>query len=98
MERTKIVEQCEGCDRIKDQYCSTYLFPEKKWRLGCPLFPKQISEETARQKRDRFAGKRTSKSAIHGALGYKGLDWNEHSIGRNQGGKRRTGKKTYRAH
>ena len=34
----QIVEQCEGCERIKEfeggKYCSTYPQPAVKWRLG----------------------------------------------------------------
>lgn len=34
-----IVDQCEGCKRIDNGYCSAYINPEAKWSYGkkCPL-------------------------------------------------------------
>ncbi len=33
-QKTSIIDKCKGCDRINGQFCSAYLFPDKKWRLG----------------------------------------------------------------
>lgn len=35
----KIVEKCNGCDRIDNGYCRAYINPSVKWRSGrqCPL-------------------------------------------------------------
>ena len=37
-----IIDKCEGCDRIENGYCTAYINPEAKWRVGgpdgiCPL-------------------------------------------------------------
>lgn len=33
--RREIVEQCTGCSYVEEEkYCSAYLSPERKWRLG----------------------------------------------------------------
>jgi len=35
----EIVEECEGCSRIDNGYCSAYINPKAKWSAGkqCPL-------------------------------------------------------------
>ena len=35
----KIVEECIGCNRIDNGYCSAYINPKNKWSFGkqCPL-------------------------------------------------------------
>jgi hypothetical protein len=35
----KIVEQCEGCNKVENGYCRAYINPENKWKYGreCPL-------------------------------------------------------------
>jgi len=46
-EREPIIDKCEGCESVVDghepffpkyavrkKYCSTYLYPKKKWHLG----------------------------------------------------------------
>jgi len=35
----EIVEECKGCNRIDNGYCSVYINPKAKWRAGkrCPL-------------------------------------------------------------
>lgn len=79
------------CGLFDDRYCNVYLYPEGKWSLGCPLFltaekKKELSFEEKRAQRARtFAGKGTSLKAINGALGYKGLGWTGHAIGKNKG-------------
>lgn len=38
MEKKKIVEKCQGCERTKDDFCVAYRDPSYWWRLGiCPL-------------------------------------------------------------
>lgn len=43
---SQIVEQCEGCGRIKefegDKYCGTYPQPVTKWRLGVCNFSTHV--------------------------------------------------------
>lgn len=35
----EIVEECNGCNRIDNGYCSAYINPSVKWKAGrqCPL-------------------------------------------------------------
>ena len=40
LDKTEIIEQCEGCSRIHEygKHCTVYLYPESKWRSGnCPM-------------------------------------------------------------
>ncbi|MDY0275746.1 MAG: PxxKW family cysteine-rich protein [Desulfomicrobium sp.] len=43
---SQIVEQCEGCGRIKEfeggKYCGTYPQPASKWRLGVCNFSTHV--------------------------------------------------------
>ena len=43
------VENCEGCDRVKDyptgKYCSSYPQPESKWQNGKCNFATHIEQE-----------------------------------------------------
>jgi len=32
-----VVEKCAGCEKIVNNYCSAYIYPAAKWRIGCPL-------------------------------------------------------------
>lgn len=34
-----IVEQCRGCDRVENGYCTVYTTPKAKWTLSkiCPM-------------------------------------------------------------
>ena len=34
-----IVEQCEGCEKIENGYCKSYIHPAAKWSHGskCPM-------------------------------------------------------------
>ncbi|MGC8492307.1 MAG: PxxKW family cysteine-rich protein [Syntrophobacteraceae bacterium] len=37
MERKPIVRQCRGCAKIDGDFCSVWVSPATKWRLGtCP--------------------------------------------------------------
>jgi hypothetical protein len=44
-----VVERCEGCERIVEeagsQFCSSYLQPEFKWRLGICNFATHAKPE-----------------------------------------------------
>ncbi len=44
-----VVESCEGCDRIVEeagsQFCSSYLQPASKWRLGICNFATHAKPE-----------------------------------------------------
>ena len=65
MEKEKIVGQCEGCEKIDGEYCSTYLSPSTKWRLGCPLHPSSVKNLLVEgKKKSRFAGKRVDKPEV----------------------------------
>jgi len=47
-ERHPIIDECKGCERIVAEInrCSSYLYPESKWRLGnCPLATHIVFEE-----------------------------------------------------
>jgi len=33
-EKLPVVDECNGCVRIAEGYCSVYLYPNAKWRLG----------------------------------------------------------------
>ncbi|CAK8710658.1 MAG: hypothetical protein D3920_10735 [Candidatus Electrothrix sp. AW2] len=44
-----IIEKCEGCDRVVEEnsshYCTTYINPEAKWRLGICNFATHAKPE-----------------------------------------------------
>ena len=50
----QIVEQCEGCERVKEfedgKYCSSYPQPSAKWRLGNCNFPTHMKAAPAKGK------------------------------------------------
>lgn len=50
----QIVEQCEGCERIKefegDKYCGSYPQPAVKWRLGNCNFSTHMKAAPAKAK------------------------------------------------
>ncbi len=43
------IDRCQGCARIVDQggaqYCTTYLYPEAKWKLGLCNFATHAKPE-----------------------------------------------------
>jgi len=50
MEKGLIVEQCrkdgKTCSKVaEDGTCSVYLFPEAKWRIGCPMADEFLKEK-----------------------------------------------------
>ncbi len=49
-----IVEQCNGCNKIKDytgsQYCTSYPQPENKWKGGKCNFATHVKHETRKDK------------------------------------------------
>ncbi len=51
----QVVEQCEGCDKIKEypsgKYCTSYPHPELKWKNGGPCnFATHIKREAKKEK------------------------------------------------
>jgi hypothetical protein len=50
----QIVEQCEGCERVKEfedgKYCSSYPQPSAKWRLGNCNFSTHMKAAPAKGK------------------------------------------------
>ena len=37
-DKEPIIDKCIGCDKVDGKFCSAYLFPHIKWRIGnCPL-------------------------------------------------------------
>lgn len=46
-----VVDKCEGCDRITEQegskFCTTYISPEAKWKLGLCNFATHVRPEIA---------------------------------------------------
>lgn len=48
-----VVENCEGCSRIKEfegkNYCSSYATPSAKWGMGNCNFATHLSKETKAQ-------------------------------------------------
>ena len=63
-----VIEKCEGCERIVEQegnkFCSTYLSPEAKWKIGICNFATHAKVEIAVSKvriNPLKAAKRASK-------------------------------------
>lgn len=50
-----VVEQCDGCDRIREfegeKFCTSYPFPAKKWELGDCNFATHVARVTASGKK-----------------------------------------------
>lgn len=62
-ERTPLVDGCKGCLRAgADGFCTTYLFPETKFRNGltCPGYIQAISRSNGNGKRKGRAVKATT--------------------------------------
>ena len=62
-----IVENCEGCDRIKEyptgKYCSSYPQPEKKWQYGRCNFATHIAEQIQQEGKKLNALKASKRKA-----------------------------------
>lgn len=49
--KEKISDKCEGCKKVDGEYCSVYLFPQAKWRIGnCPMAVHLKREEDEKEK------------------------------------------------
>ncbi|ABB38608.1 hypothetical protein Dde_1811 [Oleidesulfovibrio alaskensis G20] len=50
-----VVEQCDGCDRVRsfegEKFCSSYPFPAKKWAQGNCNFATHVARVTASGKK-----------------------------------------------
>ncbi len=64
----QIVEQCEGCERIKEfegaKYCGSYPQPAVKWRLGNCNFSTHV--KTAAKAKAKVNPLKASKRAAKG--------------------------------
>ena len=65
-----VIDRCEGCERIveanKEKFCSTYIAPEAKWKLGICNFATHIKPEisaTAHKVNPIKASKRAAAAA-----------------------------------
>ncbi len=62
-----IVEQCQGCERIKEfagnQYCSSYPQPAAKWRHGACNFATHIKASVDKQGQVKVNPLKASKRA-----------------------------------
>ena len=62
-----IVENCEGCDRIREyhagKYCSSYPQPESKWRDGRCNFATHIIHELQKEEKKLNALKESKRKA-----------------------------------
>ena len=58
-----IVEQCNGCNRIDEDYtCKAYVSPKAKWRNGtCNLASHAVEKETKIQDTDKYKPKKYGK-------------------------------------
>lgn len=54
-----VVEKCkenDGCEKIENGYCSVYIFPKAKWKIGnCPMAthikPEELSKKDQMKRR-----------------------------------------------
>lgn len=48
-----VIDKCEGCERItavnETKFCSSYAFPETKWKLGICNFATHVKPEISAQ-------------------------------------------------
>lgn len=61
-----IIDKCEGCNRIEEingtNFCSAYLRPYYKWRLGiCPLCSTIRKVEYTKQEKQRVGQQKQHK-------------------------------------
>lgn len=62
--KTKVIDKCEGCARINERtnFCTTYVNPEKKWRLGnCPLATHVVVRVEENQEKRRVGQQKQKK-------------------------------------
>jgi len=62
-----VVEQCEGCGRIKEieggKFCASYPVPEKKWHLGACNFATHVRAEVDKAGKVKINPLKASKRA-----------------------------------
>jgi hypothetical protein len=58
----KIIEQCEGCDRVENGYCKAYINPTSKWVDGkiCPMAT-HVEQSSKKDKKVRVGQQKQSK-------------------------------------
>lgn len=65
-----VVEQCQGCGRIKEHngqnYCASYPTPEKKWHLGACNFATHVRAELDKGGKVKINPLKASKRAAKG--------------------------------
>ncbi len=65
-----VVEQCNGCGRIKEHsgqnYCASYPIPEKKWHLGACNFATHVRAELDKGGKVKINPLKASKRAAKG--------------------------------
>ena len=63
----KIVENCEGCERIIEyptgKYCSSYPHPEKKWQYERCNFATHVKDEPGKESKKLNALKASKRKA-----------------------------------
>jgi len=63
-------DKCEGCERIKEmegvKYCSSYPFPEKKWKLGVCNFATHVKATVDKGGKVKINPLKASKRAARG--------------------------------
>ena len=56
-----IIDKCEGCRRIENNYCKMYVNPAVKWKLGTCPGATHIKRETAEERRIRLGQQKQKK-------------------------------------
>lgn len=64
-DRRPIVEKCEGCDRVASEgavkTCSSFAFPDTKWRMGNCSMATHIKVESAKGEKVRVGQQKQKK-------------------------------------
>lgn len=65
IDRRPVVEQCDGCDRIQaegaSRLCSTFAFPDTKWRLGACSMATHVKTEASKGGEKQRVGQQKQK-------------------------------------
>lgn len=49
-QKTPIIEKCVGCNKVENNFCKIFPFPDKKWRMSdCPM-ASHIVKEVVKEK------------------------------------------------
>jgi len=57
-DRQKIIDKCVGCNKVNEGFCSAYLFPSVKWRLGNCLLASHVEIEVDKTRKERVGQKK----------------------------------------